>query len=170
MISVIIDTANDEVGLAQLLAALVPSATEGVVNDVIIVDHGSTDGTEIVADAAGCTIVRARAGSESEATAAAVSAARGEWLLFLPPRPDALAAGWQREALAFIDRVMVAGTAHVRSATFHEGRIPNGAIAVLRALLGRRSRSQLIAKSAWRLRALPAPSASSASGVRRAGA
>ena len=80
MITAIIETRNDEVALAHALAALVPAATEGVIRDVIVIDHGSDDGTLVVADAAGCTIVDA--GAEDDAQRAAVEQARGDWLLF----------------------------------------------------------------------------------------
>ncbi|CAN5154570.1 hypothetical protein BH10PSE9_BH10PSE9_12920 [soil metagenome] len=171
MISVIIETANDEIGLAQLLARLVPAATEGFVRDVVVIDHGSTDGTLVVADAAGCTILRALA-SPAETREAAVLAARGEWLLFTPPNPDALAETWQRETMAFIDRVMVAGTAGTRAATFHRGRIRRGWRALFAVLFRDGPRARLIAKGAWlsAARASPALSASSVSGARRAGA
>jgi hypothetical protein len=167
MISVIIETANDEIGLAQLLAALVPAATEGVVRDVVVIDHNSTDGTRVVADAAGCTIVSAAATRE-----AAVLAARGDWLLFAPPTPDALAENWQRDAMTFIDTVMVAGTAGVRAATFHRGRIRRGWRAIFAALFRDGTRARLIAKGGWlsAARASPALSASTVSGARRAGA
>ena len=40
MITAIIETRDDEVPLPHALAALVPAATEGVVREVIIIDHG----------------------------------------------------------------------------------------------------------------------------------
>jgi len=171
MISVIIETANDEIGLAQLLASLVPAATEGFVRDVVVIDHGSTDGTLVVADAAGCTIVRALA-SLAATHEAAVLVARSEWLLFVPPAPDALAENWQRDAMAFIDSVMVAGTAGTRAATFHRGHIRRGWRALLGALFRDGTRARLIAKGAWlsAARSSPALSASTVSGARRAGA
>lgn len=79
MISVLIECRNQEAALAATLAALVPGAVEGLVRDVIVVDRGSTDGTERVAEAAGCRFMaRATIGE-------AVNAARGEWLLCLEP-------------------------------------------------------------------------------------
>ena len=70
MISVIFATKDDEAGLAWSLAALVPAATEGIVRDVTVVDDGSRDGTLVVADAAGCSILSGRDG-EGQASAAA---------------------------------------------------------------------------------------------------
>ena len=60
MLSVVIPTQNSEEGLARTLASLVPAAAEGVVREVVVVDAGSTDGTRVVADAAGCTLIEAR--------------------------------------------------------------------------------------------------------------
>jgi glycosyltransferase involved in cell wall biosynthesis len=45
MISVIIPTLNAERTLAHTLAALVPGVVEGIVQEAILVDGGSTDGT-----------------------------------------------------------------------------------------------------------------------------
>ncbi|HTO29819.1 MAG TPA: glycosyl transferase [Pararhizobium sp.] len=77
MLTIIMETRNNEAELAQTLSALVAGAVEGLVSDVIILDHASRDGSSRVADAAGarfCTnwdmkdIVRS---------------ARGTWLLLL---------------------------------------------------------------------------------------
>lgn len=54
MLTVIMETKDNEAELAQTLSALVAGAVEGLVSDVIILDHGSTDGSPRVADAAGC--------------------------------------------------------------------------------------------------------------------
>ena len=59
MLSVIVPTRNSEEGLARTLSSLVSGAAEGVVREVVVVDDASTDGTRIVADAAGCTLVEA---------------------------------------------------------------------------------------------------------------
>ena len=103
MITAIFETENDEVSLAHALAALVPAATEGLIRDVIIIDHGSEDGTREVADAAGCTIIDAA--GETDARRMAAERARGDWLLFTPAshvfRPE-----WQADAMAFIDRTL----------------------------------------------------------------
>ena len=122
MISVIFATKDDEAGLAWSLAALVTAATEGVVRDVTVVDDGSRDGTLVVADAAGCSIVR---GSGAEGQASAASGGRGDWLLFLRPAV-ALDTGWQGEALAFIDAALNAGTARETAAVFRLGRAGSG--------------------------------------------
>lgn len=114
MITVIIATHDDEEDLAHALAALAPAAMDGIVRDVIVVDAGSRDGTLDVADEAGCAVVR---GSGAAALMQAAEAARGDWLLFLSPA-SVLEAGWQGEALGFLDRAAMAGTARTAAAAF----------------------------------------------------
>ena len=87
MISVVIECLNEEHALARTLAALVPGAVEGLISEVIVVDHGSNDGTAKVADSAGCTVA-----APAEA-AAVIAEARGRWLLVLEPGALPLA-GW----------------------------------------------------------------------------
>jgi len=103
MISVIIPTKNSEAVLAHSLAALVTAAAEGVVREVIVVDGGSADNSEKVADAAGCTWVRLNAPRSVRLARGAELAKRGDWLLFLQPT-SLLEAGWHHEVQAFIDR------------------------------------------------------------------
>ena len=103
MISVIIPTRNSEADLAHALSSLVTAAAEGVVREVVVVDGGSQDRTEHVADAAGCewyTLNKVR----SERLTHGVSVSRrGDWLLFLSP-DTILEPGWHKEAQAFIER------------------------------------------------------------------
>lgn len=77
MLTVIIETKNDEEGLARTLAPLVSAVVEGVVREVVVCDRGSTDGTLKVAEHAGCRIV----GEIAES----VRVAKADWLLFLEP-------------------------------------------------------------------------------------
>lgn len=125
MISVIIPTHDDDIALAVALSALVPAATEGIVTDVLVVDRGSEDGTLKVADAAGCTIIQ----DEGDGIRRAADLARSEWLLFLSPTA-APEPGWQAEALAFIDRAVLAGEGRARAAIFSRAR-PRLGIAAL---------------------------------------
>ncbi|GGA77084.1 glycosyl transferase family 2 [Brucella endophytica] len=87
MVSVIIETKNDEEALARTLAGLVSGAVEGLVRDVLVVDHGSSDHTRDVADAAGCVFLA------NKPFADAVRQARGDWLLLLEPGARLLE-GW----------------------------------------------------------------------------
>ena len=122
MISVIFATKDDEAGLAWSLAALVPAATEGVVRDVTVVDDGSRDGTLVVADAAGCSILR---GSAAEGQASR-RRSRPRRLAPLPQARGRARSGWQGEALAFIDAALNAGTARETAAVFRLGRAGSG--------------------------------------------
>lgn len=112
MISVIIPTLNAERFLPATLTALVPAALDGVVREVIVVDGGSTDSTREIADHAGAEVITAPANRGAQLRAGA-HAARHPWLLFLNP-DTVLAAGWEREADNFMERVD-------RGASRHEG-------------------------------------------------
>lgn len=103
MLTVVIATQDCEESLARTLAALVPGAADGVIGDVVVVDAGSSDGTAIVADAAGCTVV-ASAGPLGARLRRGVEAGRGHrFLMFL--RPGAvLEPGWHREVGAHLER------------------------------------------------------------------
>ncbi len=77
MMTIILETRDNEAELAQTLSALVSGAVEGLVSDVIILDHGSRDGSSRVADAAGCRFL------VSWDIKDVVRSARGEWLMLL---------------------------------------------------------------------------------------
>ncbi len=98
MLTVVIETRNDEEGLARTLASLISAAVEGVVRDVIVCDAGSTDQTHCVAEHAGCNYI-AEGG-----VAAALREAKGEWLLMLEPGAR-LAEGWTESVLAHIAKM-----------------------------------------------------------------
>lgn len=133
MISVIITARNDETDLALALAALVPAATEGLVREVIVIDRDPDGGTAVVADAAGCDFLAAGV-AVNEARRQAADRARSEWLLFLTPRAM-VEAGWQGEALAFVDAAVHAGAARRRAATLRFGRMEPGLRARLEEFL-----------------------------------
>ena len=103
MISVIIPTLNAERSLAHTLAALVPAVVEGVVQEAIVVDGGSTDATRAIAEAAGAHLIEAGRGRGRQLEAGA-SAARGDWLLFLHA-DTVLDHGWSEEVRSFMERV-----------------------------------------------------------------
>jgi glycosyltransferase involved in cell wall biosynthesis len=93
MLSVLIETHDDEEGLARTLASLIGGAVEGMVRDVIVCDHGSTDQTHKVAEHAGCIWL-----VETD-LAAAIHRAKGDWLLFIQPGARLLD-GWIEDAAA----------------------------------------------------------------------
>lgn len=93
MISVLIETRNDEEALARTLASLIGGAVEGVVREVIVCDLGSTDQTHYVAEHAGCGFLG------TGGAPAGVRQAKGDWLLLLEPGAR-LADGWTDEVVA----------------------------------------------------------------------
>lgn len=97
MLTIIMECRDNEVELAQTLSALVSGAVEGIVRDVIVLDHGSSDGSSTVADAAGCRFLTHWDMKD------VVRSARGDWLLLLEPgaRPTS---GWVD---AIVDHVAV---------------------------------------------------------------
>ena len=103
MISVIIPTLNAERTLGPLLAALVSAVVDGLVQEAILVDGGSTDETCLIAEAAGTHLVTAPRGRGKQLDAGA-AAARADWLLFLHA-DTVLEPCWAEEAKGFIERV-----------------------------------------------------------------
>jgi hypothetical protein len=100
MLTIILECRDNEAELAQTLSALVAGAVEGVVRDVIVLDHGSRDGSSTVADAAGCRFL-----TDWEIRDV-VRSARGDWLLLLEPGARPLA-GWVD---AIVDHVAVSAS------------------------------------------------------------
>lgn len=87
MLSVLIETRNDEEGLARTLASLVGGVVEGMVREVIVCDLGSTDQTAKVAEHAGCRYLAAGG------VGAGIAAAKSDWLMLLEPGAR-LVEGW----------------------------------------------------------------------------
>ena len=79
MLTVIMECRDNEAELAQTLSALVPGAVEGIVRDVVVLDHGSRDGSSRVADAAGCRFLTDWEMGD------VLRSCRGDWLLLLEP-------------------------------------------------------------------------------------
>lgn len=96
MLTVLIETRNSEEELARTLGSLISGAVEGVVRDVIVCDHGSTDQTHRVADHAGCHFMK-------DGVAAAISRAKAEWLLLLEPGAR-LSDGWMQPVLQHVSK------------------------------------------------------------------
>lgn len=86
---------DQESELAQTLSVLVSAAVEGLVGDVIILDHGSKDGSSRVADAAGCRF------HTQWDIKDILNSARGEWLLLIEPGAR-LQSGWIDEVMEYI--------------------------------------------------------------------
>lgn len=97
MLSAVIETENDEEGLARTLASLIGGAVEGVLRDVVVHDRGSTDQTHNVAEHAGCVWL-----PEAD-LGAAIHRAKGEWLLFLQPGARLLD-GWVDDTVAHMGK------------------------------------------------------------------
>ncbi len=108
MLSVLIETRNDEEGLTRTLASLVPAAVEGMVREVIVCDRDSTDHTHRVAEHAGCHFIA------TGGIAAGIRQAKSEWLMFLEPGAR-LAEGWT-------DSVAEHAARHVMAARFSRSR------------------------------------------------
>jgi glycosyltransferase involved in cell wall biosynthesis len=92
MLTVLIETLNDEERLARTLASLVGGAVDGAVREVIVCDRGSSDQTGLVADHAGCLWL------EHADIAAGIRRARGDWLLIVEPG-SRLAQAWSETVL-----------------------------------------------------------------------
>lgn len=116
MISVVVPATDDEQGLVDTLASLVPAAVDGAVRDVLVVDEGSSAGVPVIADATGCTYIKGPQARERRLSIGA-EAAKGPWLFFLMPgvEPEE---NWFREARQFIERADRKATAASRAATF----------------------------------------------------
>lgn len=102
MLSVIVPTHESERTLVRTLACLVSGATAGLIRDVILADAGSTDETAEVGDVAGCRFL-SRPGPLGARLDSAVTVARSEWLMFLPPG-SVLEPGWVADVQQFIER------------------------------------------------------------------
>jgi len=168
MLTIILETENDEDRLARVLAPLVPAAMEGFLRDVVIVDRQSTDGTRVVADVAGCTIVDVVPGRDDHLRRA-VDEARGDWLLFLSVTSKPMSEGWQSAAFAAMTASRESGG---RPAYLRRGRYAAGVVGRFFRLFGG-CEGTLVSKAYWLSRAeqlSASPAASSVSGARRGAA
>lgn len=95
MLTVIMECRDQEPELAQTLSVLVAGAVEGLVSDVIVLDHGSKDGSSFVADAAGCRFYQQWDMKEL------LGSVRGEWLLLVEPGAR-LTQGWIDEVAEYV--------------------------------------------------------------------
>ena len=100
MLTVLIETRNDEEGLSRTLGSLIGGAVEGAVREVIVCDLGSSDQTHYVAEHAGCQFL---AGG---GIVAGIARAKGEWLLIVEPGAR-LVEGWIEPVMRHIARSTV---------------------------------------------------------------
>jgi glycosyltransferase involved in cell wall biosynthesis len=128
MISVVIATLNDASGLAAALSDLVPAAVDGLVVEVVLADGGSTDETLEIAEEAGARI------TAGGGLAGACAAAKGPWLMLLPPAP-VLDANWKRPVADHVER--------------RAGEV--GLLKVVRRAFWRRTEGVLAPKARWEL-------------------
>jgi glycosyltransferase involved in cell wall biosynthesis len=137
MLSVLIPTANSERTLVPVLSALVSGSADGLVREVILADGGSTDETERIADAAGCSF-RNLPGGASARLKAAAEIANAEWLLILDPAAI-LEEGWTREAAKFMEsrRGRAAAFRYAIDDYGFASRMREGAAAIALALTGK---------------------------------
>lgn len=95
MLSVIIPTLNAAATLGDCLAAL------GEVRDLVVVDGGSWDGSQAIAEAGGARLIVADPGRGAQLRLGA-EAARGDWLLFLHA-DTRLEPGWPAAVRAHVE-------------------------------------------------------------------
>lgn len=97
MLSVVIPVLNSGDDLTALLAATMP-----YVDETIVVDGGSTDGSRGLAEAAGARVLATPRGRGLQ-LAAGAAAAKGDWLLFLHA-DTVLSPGWRAATEEFQTR------------------------------------------------------------------
>ena len=100
MISVVIPVAQEEPGLLDTLAALVPAVADGLVRDLVLVSSAPNRFAEDVADASGCGIL-VTPGARAAQLAASAAVLRAPWILALEPGLVP-AGGWMDEIADFM--------------------------------------------------------------------
>ena len=78
-VTAIIPALNEEESIGQVLAAI----PAGVVDEILVVDGGSSDGTVAIAQAEGARVIHEPRRGYGRACATGVAAARGDIVLFL---------------------------------------------------------------------------------------
>jgi glycosyltransferase involved in cell wall biosynthesis len=122
MVSVVIPTSNSAATLPAALSALVPAAADGLVREVILVDHASSDQTFAIADAMGCEVINGPV-ARGERLLVGARKARCSALLFLHA-DSVLASGFEREVRHCLETWESQGRFDRQAAVFrtlHEG-------------------------------------------------
>jgi glycosyltransferase involved in cell wall biosynthesis len=149
MISVIIETKNHAEDLARTLASLVPAAVEGVVRDVTVRDHGSSDQTRQVCEDAGVRL------TDVGDIGHAITQARCDWILLLAPGAR-MQDGWIEPVARHINK-MTSPARFTRSRAHRLGffaRIGRSQDALAEGLLIHRKQAGALAKSGMSAEAL----------------
>ena len=111
-ISVIIPTLNAAAHIAPTLAALTEGLSAGLIGELIIVDGGSNDEIEKVADAVGARFATVASSRGGQLAAGAAMATR-PWLLFIHA-DTVLSDGWQSAVQAHLTTPQKAGYFRLR--------------------------------------------------------
>ena len=101
-LSVVIPALDAAAVLPATLAALEEGRRSGLVEEVLLVDGGSADGTADLAEAAGATVIAAQQADRGQQLAQGAQSAQAPWLLFLHA-DTRLTAGWAAVARRFIE-------------------------------------------------------------------
>ncbi|MBK1696298.1 TIGR04283 family arsenosugar biosynthesis glycosyltransferase [Rhodovibrio salinarum] len=127
-LSVVIPTLNARARLPGCLGALRAARAASLVDQVIVADGGSSDGTPEIARGFGAIVVAAPTGRGPQ-LAAGAKAASGDWLLFLHADTK-LAEGWERVLAEHLARPDAAAMAAAFQLAFDE--VSDGAARVAR--------------------------------------
>ena len=127
-LSVVIPTLNAQARLPGCLGALRAARAAGAVDQVIVADGGSSDGTPAIAREFGAIVIDAPPGRGPQ-LAAGAAAASGGWLLFLHA-DTRLAPGWERVLAGHLAAPSAAGVAAAFCLAFDE--VSDGAERVAR--------------------------------------
>ncbi|HIP22418.1 MAG TPA: glycosyltransferase [Rhodobacteraceae bacterium] len=111
-ISVIIPTLNAAASIGPTLAVLAEGLTAGLIGELIIVDGGSEDGIERIADQIGARFITAPPSRGGQLAAGAALATR-PWLLFIHA-DTVLSTGWLAAAQAHLSAPDKAGYFRLR--------------------------------------------------------